>query len=309
MGASAMSSCKKCGTGTWSEPWGASSESTCQECKVGTFQPVVGQSSESVCIQCAPGNYSTLPGVASCAACPAGTWNDEFEATSCKLCQAGKWSSSAGSTLQSNCYRCSDASCLSEGSARISIEIRESQHQQRSVAQEAGLRARYAQDIAAAVGKDASSVVDLRGETSTVSIDAGGSISAFVLDLAGSSAHDLARNFYDAPFRNAIQTSTAAILGSSPAQFGIGAIAFTPEVFVPLQPTTTSTSTSTTEEVTTSSVETTIVQSSLNEGRAYDVRESAESHTTAFSSSDTARMSSAGFLSSSLVLISWLTQA
>jgi len=254
LGSSEQSSCTACPSGTWSTAWGAAAESTCQECRAGTFQPAVGQANVSVCIPCEPGKYSTLTGVDACAACPAGTWTDEFEVTACKICPAGMWSYSSGARLESNCVSCSGSSCLAEGSARVSIELRGLQYQQSTSTEQADLRVAFARDIALAAGVDVSLVVDLMGQNSSVTMGQDGSISAFLLDLEGVSARDLATRFYNDAFRETLVNSTIAVLGSRPEHLGAGAITVEPEHFVPLQPTTTSmTSTSTAAITSTSS--------------------------------------------------------
>lgn len=109
------------------------------------------------------------------------------------------------------------------------------------------LRSSYAKDIASTCGVVESSVVDLQGHEATVTIAEDGSISAFVLDLSGSSANELAAKLYSTTFRSSLANSTLAFTGgaseASMRPMFMGAVTFQPEKFVPLLPTMTRTST------------------------------------------------------------------
>ena len=72
-GATTISTCQPCGTGTYSPQPGASSVATCVQCPAGTASPYNGANSSTTCAACPPGQFSSLPGQANCQSCPAGT--------------------------------------------------------------------------------------------------------------------------------------------------------------------------------------------------------------------------------------------
>jgi len=144
-----------------------------------------------------------------------------------------------------DCTPCVGAGCLRDASARITIEVVGLAFSALPAAELSDLCSSYAKDIASTCGVDDSAVVDLQGKKATVTISEDGSISAFVLDVAGSSANHLAAKLYSSTFRGLLVNSTLAATGAGEGPVVVGAVTFHPEAFVPLLPTTTRTLTST----------------------------------------------------------------
>merc|ERR1712039_59071 len=181
-------------------------------------------------------------GAAKCASCPAGSWNDDFAKTECTICPQGKWMQSPGSMRQEDCTLCQGSvDCLPFGSARITIEFRNFPYSELSTAQLVNVGSTLADDIAAACGVSNESVVDLQGKDASVSIGSDGKVSAFVKEVTGSSANELASRLYSATFRGELVNSTLAVLGTERKHFSAGAISVHPEKFEPLVLTSTTT--------------------------------------------------------------------
>lgn len=239
-GSSAQSECNKCPRGTYSEEKGATSEATCSACKIGTYQPELGQANESVCISCAPGNYSVAAGVSACASCPPGTWSGDFEATACNLCPQGKWVKAVGSLREDQCSPCA-GDCLVDKSVRVTIEFLHLDAAGLSAKQSSKLRTVLAHDVASASDVGNASVADLSGATASVTLGPGGRVAAFVLNVSGLTAHDLAARLYSSSFRDTLGNATEAIVGKA-AGARVASVALEPEAFVPVPATTTTTS-------------------------------------------------------------------
>merc|ERR1712013_675113 len=176
--------------------------------------------------------------------CPAGTWSDAFSATECELCPAGKWNSVQGSRLSSDCASCPDGSCLLGGSVRVTIQLRSLAQSDLSEAAQRELSRTFAQGIASAAGVANTSVVNLAGQESTVTIRQS-TVSAFLLHLAGSSvsSFELAESFYGHAFPDMLVSSTSHILGQAFGELGVVSVALDRESFTPEVPTTTATTT------------------------------------------------------------------
>merc|ERR1711920_733178 len=112
---------------------------------------------------------------------------------------------------------------------------------------------------ASTCGVNDSSVVDLQGRNSSVSIREDGSISAFVLSIGdGPSANELAARLYSSYFRLVLESIALNVRGheyvADSIQNRVGAVTFKPEAFVPMVSTATSTATSTTMSTAASTV-------------------------------------------------------
>merc|ERR1711920_1106778 len=110
---------------------------------------------------------------------------------------------------------------------------------------------------ASTCGVNDSSVVDLQGRNSSVSIREDGSISAFVLSIGdGPSANELAARLYSSYFRLVMESIALNVRGeeyvADSIQNLVGAVTFKPEAFVPMVATAASTVTSTATSTTTS---------------------------------------------------------
>lgn len=254
VGASAQSSCQKCEPGTWSEVWGLTDGSSCNLCSVGTYQPAAGQASKSVCLECPPGRYNPMPGVAECAPCPAGCWSDTFAATSCTVCPIGQWTFSSGSMRHGDCVRCSGSpDCLPDASALVTINVRGIDSVILSAATKHNLLNAILRQLAQATGISRKSILDLQGNASSVSVGKG-IISAWLVDLHGTSGNAIAASLYDAKFRqHLVDASRIALESSEFVHFWLGAISLSPKPFVkPTTTTTITTITTTTTLLTTS---------------------------------------------------------
>jgi hypothetical protein len=135
---------------------------------------------------------------------------------------------------------------LPDGSARITIEFKYFPYLELSSEQLRDVKASLAEEIASVCSIGNGSVVDLYGKDTSVSIEPDGTVSAFVIEVAGLSANELALKLYTTAFRAALVNSTLAVLGANRQSLSAGAISFRPDAFVPLVPTTTTTSTSST---------------------------------------------------------------
>lgn len=276
-GSSTQQSCQACRAGTWSLAWGATDESTCNECEAGMYQPAVGQANHSVCINCPPGKYGVVAGASSCISCPAGSWNADFGETSCTICQQGQWTNSVGSLREGDCSPChGSADCLQDASARITIELNGFPYAAFTSTQLADVGSALALDIASACGVEDYSVVDLFGMNTTVTISPDGMVSAFVVDVEGSSANELASQLYSASFRSALVNSTLAVLSGTWPHLSVGAVSVEPEEFTPLVPTETATTstrsmtmTSTLAVVTATDTSTSTMRSDVGSTTAY----------------------------------------
>lgn len=174
-----------------------------------------------------------------------------------------------GSMLEGNCVRCRGSSgCLPDGSARVTIELHGLDFSALVPGRQAKLRSAVAEDIAAAVGVDVSSVVDLHGESSTVTISAVGAVNAFALGIEGSSANDLAARLYGDSFRTMLVNSMSAALGDDSGAARVGAIVVRPEHFTPVARTTVTTTETATTTYTQTETETT---SETTSARIHDV--------------------------------------
>merc|ERR1712039_416656 len=111
------------------------------------------------------------------------------------------------------------------------------------------------------------SVVDLHGESTSVSISSDGTVSAFVTEITESSANDLASRLYSATFRGELVNSTLAVLGVAEREhFSAGAISVQPQAFAPLVPTSTTTRLTTTSLTTTTLTTSSAVTSTQSTG-------------------------------------------
>jgi hypothetical protein len=148
---------------------------------------------------------------------------------------------------QEDCTPCQGSEdCLPFASARITIEFRNFPYSELSSAQLVDVEVALADDIAAACGVSNESVIDLQGKNTSVSVGSDGKVSAFVRDVTGSSANELASRLYSTTFRGELVNSTLAVLGTERKHFSAGAISVHPEKFEPLVPTTTTTRSSST---------------------------------------------------------------
>ena len=117
--------CLKCGAGRFSTAIGATSISTCKACPSGTYSASVEGSSG--CIACPP-NSDSLPGAASltdclcvegftltnssssstlsCRACPPGTFKASNGTAACSLCPQGKYSTTSANVAELDCLLC-----------------------------------------------------------------------------------------------------------------------------------------------------------------------------------------------------------
>lgn len=97
------------------------------------------------------------------------------------------------------------------------------------------------------------SVVDLNGANATVTLGPGGRVTAFVLEISGLSANEIAARLYSSSFRDVLNNSTAAIVGKASAA-QVTSVLLEPKSFE--LPTTTMTATTGTVTVTVSSTAT-----------------------------------------------------
>merc|ERR1719336_3462025 len=104
--------------------------------------------------------------------------------------------------------------CLQDASARVTIEIINLALSALSAEERMELSKACATEIASTCGVEESSVVDLQGRSSSVSIGEDGSISAFVLSIGdGPSANELAARLYSSYFRLVLESITMSVGG------------------------------------------------------------------------------------------------
>jgi len=153
------------------------------------------------------------------------------------------------------CWRSQD--CLSDKSALVKIEVDGLDDPAALGDQErAALAAAMAGAIASTCDVDDTSVIDLAGNSKTVTLKPGGQVSAFVVDLSGTSANELAARLYSSSFRFLLQNSTA---GVSERSLQVVTVSLQPKKFE-LPATTTVTTTATTATRTTTAAPTTTAQ-------------------------------------------------
>jgi len=123
------------------------------------------------------------------------------------------------------------------------MELKDFPYSELDVTQMAKVEAAFAEEIASACDVNNKSVVDLFGKATSVTISPDGKVSAFVKEVTGHSANELAARLYSSSFREELVNSTLTIFGSREESFNVGAIAVKPEAFTPLVPTSTATTT------------------------------------------------------------------
>lgn len=108
VGATSISTCTACPTGT-SSNLGASSSSGCFSCPFGTFADTV----TGVCMKCPLGRFGNITGLsATCYPCPAGSTTAVRGAQSCDVCSSGTYSAAPASPSCTACPRSSYADSL-----------------------------------------------------------------------------------------------------------------------------------------------------------------------------------------------------
>lgn len=107
IGSPSPTSCELCHGGTYGDALGAVN---CTLCPPGTFSGAVGAIDASVCLPCAAGRYSNISvaaeqggGVVSCAACPAGNYQNATGSTHCNACPRGAYNTLSGATACAPC--------------------------------------------------------------------------------------------------------------------------------------------------------------------------------------------------------------
>jgi len=259
-----MTACLACPRGTFGEKLGADKRSDCELCKAGFYQPAPQQANHTVCLKCEPGKYSPLAGVAACASCPAGTYSDIFQADKCNICPDGQWTFNDGARKITDCTPCSGSrQCRGGSSARITIEVLDVAVDRINGVVSTKLRAGLASDLSETLGVDSSIVLDLFGESASVTCVASRvagrmsmKISAFVTVPADSTANALAAQIYTDAFRAKVGKTVKTVLSEEHEQLAllerveVFTVALKPERFTPLQHTTTVLTT--TQKITTS---------------------------------------------------------
>jgi len=141
------------------------------------------------------------------------------------------------------CWRSND--CLEDKTVEVSVVVSGLDASALSGEERDALGAALASDLASACEVANSSVVELSGASNaTVTFGPGGGVSAFVRDLSGITAQDLAARLYSSSFRATLGNTTEGVVGSA-AGVQVASVSFEPKAFSPVTTSTTSTQTTT----------------------------------------------------------------